>query len=370
MLTLLISARDPSAARNQIALYEYIQQQQQQKNIIIIVVASEPAASIFKSKQIYLNEQVDIIIEKEESKSAYLLLKEAQKIIEKYQPDAIITGLSGPKIGIDEALVKISKGLIPSYLLQDFWGECNTYFEVYADTFFVIDAIAEKESKRKFNVHSIVSGMPKYDAYQLLCSQDRKEQSTQRVTFFGQPLWEYNGYKETLESFLISIKKIDKVELYYRPHPSEEKNSYKNILELSKSTEVTIKLDREISPEVSMIKSYAVFSLFSLTCYDYVCLNSLREDPLGMACYLQFNHEILAEFQNELKSSFFTKVFPDFGLIINREEDLEKMWSKLLDDNYIQKYHQNQKKYSTLNQNSSATILHTILRDINKNEIN
>src|SRR5205814_87240 len=112
-------------------------------------------------------------------------------------PDAIMVGLSGPDKGQDEALVA-QAGTLPTYAVQDFWGDVNPGFGVLPGTYFVLDEVAAQLTRRRVSTSRIVvtgsarhAAMARYDPASLrerFRSPIRPAPTDSIAVFFGQPL--------------------------------------------------------------------------------------------------------------------------------------------------------------------------------------
>jgi len=145
---LLISARDPGAANN---LAPIARLAQASSTLTLHLVAAEPAARIFAEHGL----EPEKISAPDDTLPAL-----AARLLEQHQPDAVLVGLSGPGRGIDEALLAAARGRVPSWALQDFWGDVNNGFGAYADTYLVRDDTAARITRTRAPVNTLVSGLP------------------------------------------------------------------------------------------------------------------------------------------------------------------------------------------------------------------
>lgn len=130
--SVLLGCRDAGSAYN---LVEAVKFHRYKPRFDIQIFCQSPAYEIFK------REGLDPIHVEPAVNDRALSL--ARKIIQQVKPDAILTGVSGPDIGIDEALIASSQH-DNTYVFQDFWGYINRSSKHYAKHYFVID----KEAKR------------------------------------------------------------------------------------------------------------------------------------------------------------------------------------------------------------------------------
>lgn len=212
---LLISARDPGAA-NYLAPVAHLAATSPEYELTL--VAAEPARQIFHS--------LGLTPEKI-SASEDALPDAATNLIARSQPDAILTGLSGPDRGIDEALLAASND-IPTWALQDFWGDVNKGFGSYADTYLVRDQLAARLTRQRASANTIIVGSPIGERppvawrQQLMANRLRRAEQVPPgkplVVLCSQPLWEQPGYHDTLRQVL---QNLPPCKLLVRMHPKE-----------------------------------------------------------------------------------------------------------------------------------------------------
>ena len=145
------------------------------------------------------------------------------------QIDAVITGLSGLDMGVDETLqlVGFNQRKI-RYTLQDTPGWVVDGIAGPSPTYFVQIAGKEREMTQKGVHRSICVGELKMremkneaETQQKRCGP--KEIRTNRVLFIGQPLWDIKGYRSTIEGLKSAVAELGKDGIDYVPHPLEGK---------------------------------------------------------------------------------------------------------------------------------------------------
>lgn len=212
---LLISARDPGAANNlaPIALLA-----KRTPGIHLELVASPPADRILRSHGLQ---------PRSIAHDPQQLPATAARLIDSCRPQAILVGLSGPEGGIDEALLA-SAGDIPSWALQDFWGDINNGFGSYADTYLVRDTLAARITRERAPVNAEVTGSPQRQSVpsalrqRLLATRLRKrhriQEGTPLLVLAGQPLWQQPGYPDSLRD---TLRSLPAGRLLVRMHPRD-----------------------------------------------------------------------------------------------------------------------------------------------------
>lgn len=228
---LLISARDTGAANNLAPLARLAQAS---SNFTLHLVAAEPAARLFAGHGLE-PEKVSAPDDR--------LPTVAARLLEQHQPDAVLVGLSGPGRGIDEALLAAARGRVPSWALQDFWGDVNNGFGAYADTYLVRDNTAARITRERAAVHTrVCRGLPGNaeppEAWQQqrmarrLRQRHHVEWKTPLVVLCSQPLWQQPGYQETLRDLLLALPPS---RLLVRMHPRESTSDRNRMRKLLRS---------------------------------------------------------------------------------------------------------------------------------------
>lgn len=209
----LISARDNGGA---LSVLPVVRALEGDPRFVVTIVASGVASTLFQREGLTVNhvsfgdfDNID---------AAHDLIVCAKELIETYRPDAILTGLSGPTAGIDEALIISASDVIPTFSVQDYWGDVNLTFGKGAGHYFVIDDLAEEITKLQVANSSVSKvGSVKHTSYHSIDPKTLKgrfrrtngfEEDTFLVCLIGQPLWHLKGYRRTLKEALSAIANI------------------------------------------------------------------------------------------------------------------------------------------------------------------
>ena len=335
-LKILLSARDPGTANNmiQIAKTAY-----ESDKFDIAFFADEPAYSIVQRERIPVERfHAGYVLSRNDS-GVDGLHKEAIETIRRVRPDVILAGTSGEGEGIDEALLANSRN-IPSYLIQDFWGRVNKFFGVNDTTYFVIDEDAAQLSHELHRVETIVTGMPKYTAYNkidtvsvrkrlrnILC--DKPDERI--ITFFGQNQWHLNGYSSTLKRFAEAVLELDTpVSVFYRKHPKEPEGCMKQVCKIMSSVGVVCKTASEFTTEEWLVVSDIVCCVCSNTGYDQIMFNRLSKEPLGSVVYLLCDPEIISWYKEFKKIDFLPPVRQNLAFCVEHPEEIVRVLRKAL----------------------------------------
>ena len=213
-LRLLISARDAGAAHH---LAPVAKLALQTPGIKLSLIASEPALGLLRAQGLDpspIEHQTDS------------LCATARSQLARHQPDAVLVGLSGPDAGIDEAL--LAEAQVPTFALQDFWGDVNPGFGRYADTYLVRDRLAAELTRQRSGAACLVTGSPTTNTapdalqQQLLAQRLRDRLRIDRTTplmlLCSQPLWQQAGYAQSLRD---ALQRLPQGLLLVRRHPRE-----------------------------------------------------------------------------------------------------------------------------------------------------
>lgn len=160
MMKLLITARDPATA---LSFEKLIPELLESGRFELRVLCQEPA---FQMLQPFVPADTLYAIPKDEFA---LVLEDAflRNQFESFQPDAVLTGISGPDTGIDEAVLHYAATHdIHSYALQSFWGDMNQASGALPDTAFVMDDEAIRITHERYpDIENVAIGSIKHIDY-------------------------------------------------------------------------------------------------------------------------------------------------------------------------------------------------------------
>ncbi|MFK8047907.1 MAG: hypothetical protein AB8B81_05680 [Halioglobus sp.] len=284
-IKILMSARDPAAALNVAALW---QEWNTNSKVLTKVTAQGPAFHILKEK--------GVIVDKFDNLSEDAsYVPQTTKILNAFQPDAVLVGLSAPgEGGVDEALLASAK--VPTFLLQDFWGECNNYFQSHATEVFVIDNIAKELTEKRFGVKSTVVGSPKHIEYLQIVKEGQTVNLRRKmnldnkkvISVFGQSLKNNPGYIESLKVLYAKLSLLDSSEIVviFRSHPRDTYAEVQGEQQLLASYGLPLVDGSQLSHEESIAISDVCISMFSNslldTCYFNYFSNAHFKAPISL----------------------------------------------------------------------------------------
>lgn len=299
-IKLLVTARDPATA---VSFQILIPKLVSHPNFEICVLAQQPAASILQNVG-------SKVIEFKPEASFDLKIKKAEQVIRTFQPDALLTGISGPDLGVDEAALKVAEQMcVESYALQSFWGDINQVSGAVPHNAFVLDDEAIRLTKQRYpQIRCIPIGSIKhaeFKEYDVLAlrqekRQDLLDQNAVIIGFYGQPILEIKGYFETIEAMVKQLTAWQRsFRLIYRPHPKESEELFSKTLQLFKEAfGDSVWVDTEQDIVSSLIKTDLVVSVFSTCGFDNLYLNEISETPFNSSVYLWFEKDMIKWWQD------------------------------------------------------------------------
>ncbi|HAU1949970.1 TPA: hypothetical protein F8S50_15255 [Legionella pneumophila] len=299
-MRILVTARDVGAALNIIEIVKILKQY---AGVTVFIYAQPPALKYFLRAGIEPVFEVPVppIRSLNESNA---LLSYANQLIEQLNPDITLSGLSSPgEAGIDEAIIAVCPAHIKTFVLQDFWGEVNFFFEKLADCYLCIDHHASEITKNRFNAQTEIIGSPRHIIYETLNIEVQRKyireyfnisQNTKAIGLFGQALHGLPGYVETISQWLEVCSQQEKTKLVilYRPHPRESAADKEETIGLLNSSGLEWKILSTQLVEESLLACDLVCSFFSNCLYDAAYLNYFSLRPILTPVVLNFHSQI------------------------------------------------------------------------------
>ena len=322
---ILISARDPATAH---AVGPLVRYARTDSRIRFTLLAQSPALEILQRSV----PDVRLLPFPTLSEPKQLLTA-ARSLLEQIEPDMILSGVSGPDSGVDEALLAAGgQQGIPRYALQSFWGDINDSLGEVAETFFVLDRQAARLTRRRYPVRTIPIGSLRHADYATFdipgMRRLRRKQlgldSRQRlVGVFGQPLGDRPGYLETLHHLAAKLAAFPPcITLLYRPHPKETDAQRDRTLTILRLAGLTVHLDSEPLAEPSLCACDLVVSAFSSCGLDALYLNALSPQPLNSVLYLLFNPDLRDWYHSYTRLSDIPPVSAGMALLCSEPDEL------------------------------------------------
>jgi len=325
---LLISCRDPGSAGH---LGAVAQAAMLAPDLRVSVCAAPPALEILTAAGIAVAYPVAASDTPEE------LLAAAARILAKARPDLLLTGISGPDCGIDEALLARAERT-PRLAYQDFWGYVNRSLGAAADLYLVQDDEAARLTRERFELPSAVVGAPKYARYAALDAAALRREFRRAhgideretlIAFCGQPLWDRPGYAATLDVLFSILRRMPDHRLLLRPHPKEH-SALPRLRELLERHGIRAGIVSGGDAEPLLCACDLLLSAFSNCCVDLAYLNRLANGPGATPVYLMFEPDLRATYQSWNGLDRLPPVELGVALEIRRSVDLEPMLRRAL----------------------------------------
>ena len=221
-----------------------------------------------------------------------ILFREVANLLDEVRPDAVVTALSGPGLGIDEALTHLA-GERPVFSLQDCEGWVVEGFDRPAPHYLVPNETAASLTARHPTVVAHVVGDLRCLDYSSLDVLQMREagraglvDGRSLVTFYGQPAWGFAGYAETLALLAKAAAGSPGARFFYRPHPKESEAEQNRVYTMFAAAGGSLQHCPGATIEHSLAMTDLALSVFSMVGNDHVNLQSQVRAPIGAAAYL------------------------------------------------------------------------------------
>jgi hypothetical protein len=298
-IKLIVTVRDVSSANDLSCILPCLINHDQ---FNVRVFAQEPAYTILKN---ILNSDISVdFIGSVDDLGHEIIENLVNKVFLSFKPDCILTGISGPDYGIDEIALGVcsSYDSINTFSIQSYWGDLNNACGSIADTIFVLDDFASELTKERHAAcNTVITGSWKSNLYnQIDITKERSKfklhnfnnNSGRLVALFGQPLFEYEWYRDTLELFIKFASEINPpLEIIYKPHPKEKGESISWTINKLSNSSIEFSTQERINTLKLLAVTDMAVSLFSTVGYDLQNLLQKSEIPFSLPMYLFFNKD-------------------------------------------------------------------------------
>ncbi len=287
---LLLSARDPAAAA---AMAAIVRKAMADPRFEPVLAAAPPACDILAPS---------FAVERCDASQTDGILAQAGRLLDRIRPDAVIAGLSGPEPGLDEALIKLAA--VPTFAVQDFWGDVNAGFGCHADTYFVQDRYAAELTRtrapeaRTTIVGSVKhSNWTKYDVAELRRAA-RAAMGVQEgkpvIAFFGQPFGQAPGRHQTLEAIgRVLAEQAPGTHLFFKPHPKETaREREENQSCLGAAGAAVHPMPAHMDPLSAVAVADLQISILSTVSLDLCVLGQISPVPLGIPIHAPLDPQL------------------------------------------------------------------------------
>lgn len=227
------------------------------------------------------------------------LLDEARRLIQDVAPDAVIASLSTFGVGVDEALVAASD--VPTYVMQDYWGDVNLGLGVAADLYFAMDEYAVALTRKRWGLESVAVGSPKHTLYGDVDIRSLRRagrdalgigEGDKAVAWFGQSS-EIPGYRDVFLTVLSSLQRLSvRHKVILREHPKFACSDSKRMEDIRAFDLDVVDVTGREEAEQWLAAADLVLTPFSLCGLDHAFLSAYSEEPIGTTIYVVTNRPI------------------------------------------------------------------------------
>jgi hypothetical protein len=301
-----------------------------------------------------------------------------QQFVE-FQPDAVLTGISGPDTGIDEAVLHYAhKKGVPSYALQSFWGDINQTAGAIPETAFVLDEEAVRVTRQRYpQIRSISIGSIKhldYSHYDPLVNRAQKrpglvKNATVLVGFYGQPIPEIPGYLETIQGLARQLRSWDRAfKVMVRPHPKESRVLRAQTMKILRTAlgDERVLTDPFEDIKDSLAVCDLVTSAFSTCGFDNLYLNEIAPEAFNASVYLWFRPELIRWWQKYSHLEVMPLIAEELLLAVEHEEQMLPVFEQGLKASVQAQLRQKATQKLPSSQDSINRIIETLLDDYNR----
>lgn len=344
--SIALSARDPATVQ---ALTPVVLALEKQTDFDLTLFLQTPANQLFDVLSLTRTRVIEIdtvTFSKDQAVENWVAELGVLDVLQQSPPNLLITGVSGPGVGIDEALIYLAPQLqIPSMAVQTYWSGFNRQLGVLPDYALAIDDGAVlKNLRHSPDVVSFPVGSLRHVSYQGLDVKaqrinirNRKSLADQQaVVWLGQPLEHLAGYYQTLESFLDFFQQRRRLKqrliFCYRPHPKEtqQQRQLTQSLICDALGDDWLDLSQEHFADCLMLADLVV-SCFSSGGFDSVCLNEKSTEPYANSLYLLYDDEVRDWYQRTSHTQRIPIVEEGFALAVDRFDQLPTIFDQALD---------------------------------------
>jgi hypothetical protein len=228
------------------------------------------------------------------------LLRAADALLARVDPDALVVGISSLGVGLDEALLHRGADR-PTFALQDYPGDANAIEGAFARVYFVRDEAAARLTRARFPVTAIPVGSLRHEAYAALDVPALRAATRARigaapgtpvVGFFGQPA-DIPGHEAAFHHLVAALaSRPVKPLVILREHPKSTGHRRSHLAALERAGVAIHDASDEAAAEPWLAACDVVVTCFSHCTMDYAFLAARSPEPLGSAVFLLTTPEV------------------------------------------------------------------------------
>lgn len=293
------------------------------------VVAQEPAATIFRAEGVPFVFLDLPPLHDPKSAESRALINRTRALLQDWTPDVALVGLSVPtEGGIDEAVVLLAD--FPTFVLQDFWGDCNLFFGRYADCYLTSDEEGARATSERHGVRNLVLGSPRHAKYARRDLAAVRQAEMARLAldpdgcyygFFCQPLFRFPGYRRTVDNWAQAVRGLGAADVIYRPHPASDPAQVEAITRMFRNAGLEPRLLAGGPIENALLTCSVVTSAMSNSNIDAVYVNHFAPKPIVVPTYMLHQPDVVAYMQDFQDVDRIPAVVQGLARVIRREED-------------------------------------------------
>ncbi|MGE0040263.1 MAG: hypothetical protein AB7H88_04060 [Vicinamibacterales bacterium] len=296
----LLSTRDPGGAGHVVVLLEALRAR---GGCEVLAVASGVALRLLREagespRAFALPDGRDCI---QAGESAAPLLSAARAVLDELAPDAVVTSASSYGVGVDEALV--AEAGVPTFTIQDFWGDVNLGLERPPRLYFVMDDYAVTLTRERWGLPAMAVGSPKHGRYARLDVAGLREATRARhgigpgqpvVGFFGQAP-DIPGHEAAYEALLHAVAGLSpRPRFVLKDHPKFSEGHVAHARAARAHGLDVIDASDALQVEPWLAACDVVVTPFSLSALDHAYLSAFSPAPIGSTLYLLPNPDLQA----------------------------------------------------------------------------
>ncbi len=262
-------------------------------NWIVSIAAQPPASQMLKEIGIECDDLPGVTVGSSDDPNLQDLMSMAQRLVETHSPDAILTTISGPRAGIDEAILRL-KSEIPRYSSQGYPGNLNHALGTQPDIVFVADSPAVELTAKQMSaplppiipVGSLIAQSLHGRDWTEIRSLGREKlgcgEDVPIFVYFLQPLEENVSYVDSVIKWARCTSKLGRAII--RSHPGKKDSTIlKNIARLGLNIVVE---PTGLTSVEQIAASDVVSSAFSSANMETDYINCLLDQPGPVSHYV------------------------------------------------------------------------------------
>lgn len=259
--------------------------------------------------------------------------------------DAVVNAMSTfGSYGVDEAVfIAARQQNIPTFTMQDFWGDVERVNGATADHTFVLDEFAASLTVERVDGEVHVVGSCRHSASSAtndgstanLRTALNANRNQPVIAFFGQDLVHMAGYRTLLRDFAASSQRADSsARLAFRPHPRENEASAAASLKILRENGGEVLFFPPSTVEEAISASDVLVSAFSTVGLDAVYRTKQAGQLSTAVVYADYPDEMAAFWREQCnlpRAADFPLAGAGYALSARNKDELESKISRALD---------------------------------------